>query len=104
MQTMTKRSYTRRTDEDRIAALAAKIDRIKTRMEMKERKDSPVLRELVKVQRMLRKFAQTAQDCGRTDIATSAQAFVAGLNRVTSTVIEDAPRRRRRSVGTLEEV
>lgn len=104
MQTMAKRNYTRRTDEDRIAALAAKIDRIKTRMEMKQRKDSPVLREMVKVQRMLRKFAQTAQDCGRTDIATSAQAFVAGLNRVTSTLIEDAPRRRRRSVGALEEV
>ena len=103
MQTMAKRTYTRRSDEDRIASLAAKIQRIKTRMEMKERKDSPVLREMIKVQRMLRKFAQTAQDCGRTDIATSAQAFVAGLERVANTVIEDAPRRRRRSGEASEE-
>jgi hypothetical protein len=104
METMAKRSYTRRSDEDRIAALAAKIQSIKTRMEMKERKDSPVLREMVKVQRMLRKFAQTAQDCGRGDIATSTQAFVAGLERTVNSENDEVPRRRRRSVASLEEV
>lgn len=96
MATQMKRSYQRRSDEDRISELTAKLEKVKLRMEMKTRKDSPVLREVTKVQRVLRKFAQTAIDHGREDLANSTQAFAAGLERSLGTSI-DAPRRRGRS-------
>ena len=93
MVTTAKRSYNRRSEDQRIADLESKIQKIKERQEMKQRKDSPVLREMMRVQRMLRKFAQTAQDHGRADLAMSTQAFVAGLDRLAST--SDEPVRRR---------
>ncbi len=93
MVTITKRNYNRRSEDQRIADLEAKIHKIKARMEMKQRKDSPVLREVTRVQRVLRKFAQTAQDHGRADLALSSQAFVAGLDRLASA--PDTPGRRR---------
>lgn len=96
MSTPTKRSYQRRSDEDRISELTAKLEKIKQRLEMKSRKDSPVLREVAKVQRVLRKFAQTALDHGREDLANSTQAFAAGLERSVGTA-DDEPRRRGRS-------
>ena len=89
METATKRNYTRRTDEDRISELAAKLERIKTRVEMRKQKDSPVMREIAKVQRTLRKFAQTAQDHGREDLAISTMAFAAGLDRAATTRPDD---------------
>jgi hypothetical protein len=95
MSTPTKRNYQRRSDEDRISELTAKLEKIKQRVEMKTRKDSPVLREVSKVQRVLRKFAQTALDHGREDLANSTQAFAAGLERSVSATI-DEPRRRGR--------
>lgn len=95
MVTMEKRTYTRRTDEDRIQELNDKIERLKSRLESKQRKDSPVLREMTKVQRVLRKFAQTALDHGREDLANSTQAFAAGLDRAAG-VQTDAPKRRGR--------
>lgn len=95
MATTTKRNYQRRSDEDRISELTAKLEKIKQRMEMKTRKDSPVLREVTKVQRVLRKFAQTAIDHGREDLANSTQAFAAGLERSVGASM-DGPRRRGR--------
>ena len=90
---MAKRSYNRRTEDERIADLEAKIQRIKSRMQMKKRKDSPVLREVSRVQKILRKFAQTALDHGRSDLALSTQAFVAGLDRIARE--QEEPSRRR---------
>jgi hypothetical protein len=95
MTTKMKRSYTRRSEDERIADLQEKIQEIKARLEQKQRKDSPVLRELSKVRRMLRKFAQTALDHGRSDLALSTEAFVAGLERAASTPEEPARRRSR---------
>jgi hypothetical protein len=95
MVTNAKRSYNRRSEDQRIADLESKIHRIKERMEMKQRKDSPVLREVTRVQRLLRKFAQTAQDHGRADLAMSTQAFAAGLDRLANTPEEPARRRSR---------
>jgi hypothetical protein len=93
METMAKRSYTRRSEDERIAELNAKIEKIKQRLELKQRKDSPVLREMAKVQRVLRKFAQTALDHGRADLANATQAFSAGLDRSAGVALE-APKRR----------
>ena len=77
-----KRKYNRRTDEERIAELESKIAMIKNRVEAKKRRDSPVVKEVPKIQRSLRKFAQLAQEHGREDISNSATAFAAGLERL----------------------
>ncbi len=101
MVTTAKRAYHRRSEDQRIADLEAKIHKIKARMEMKQRKDSPVLREVTRVQRVLRRFAQTAQDHGRSDLAMSTQAFAAGLDRLVNTPDEPVRRRGRASSADL---
>jgi len=103
MVTTAKRAYHRRSEDQRIADLEAKIHKIKARMELKQRKDSPVLREVARVQRMLRRFAQTAQDHGRSDLAMSTQAFAAGLDRLVSTPDEPVRRRGRAAAADLVE-
>ena len=95
MVTTAKRAYHRRSEDQRIADLEAKIKRIKARMEMKQRKDSPVLREVSRIQKVLRRFAQTAQDHGRADLAMSTQAFAAGLDRLANAPSPEEPARRR---------
>jgi hypothetical protein len=95
MESPSKRPYTRRSEEERIAELNSRIEKIKQRLEMKQRKDSPVLREMAKLQRMLRKFAQTALDHGRSDLANSTQAFAAGLDRSLGVSLEPPQRRGR---------
>lgn len=96
METTAKRTYTRRSEDDLIAAMNAKIEKLKQKIELKSRKDSPVLKEMQKVQRVLRNFAQLAHDHGREDLANSTTAFAAGLDRSAGTSIE-AYRRRGRS-------
>jgi molecular chaperone GrpE (heat shock protein) len=98
--TMTdKRSYNRRSDDERIAELQAKIQALQGKLEAKQREDLPVLREIPKVQRRLRKFAQLAVNHGRHDLANSTLAFLAGLERNLN---DDEPMRRRRGDGLDE--
>lgn len=94
--TMTgKRTYHRRSDDERIAALQAKIVHLQNKVETKQRPDQPVVREASKVQKKLRDFAQLAQENGRTDIANSTIAFIAGLDRmVQSSPVENRKGRR----------
>ena len=99
---MAKRSYTRRSDEERIAEISARIEKLKAKLETKQRKDSPVLQEIKKVRRVLKKFAQVALDHGRADLANSTQAFAAGLDRTIALEFEDANKRRTRAVKELE--
>lgn len=81
--TMTgKRTYHRRSDDERIAALQAKIVQLQNKVETKQRPDQPVVREAPKVHKKLRDFAQLAQEHGRSDIANSTIAFLAGLDRM----------------------
>lgn len=81
--TMTgKRTYHRRSDEERIAALQARIQQLQNKVETKQRPDQPVVREAPKLQKKLRDFAQLAQEHGRSDIANSTIAFIAGLERM----------------------
>jgi hypothetical protein len=77
-----KRSYQRRSDEERIAALQARISQLQDKVETKQRPDQPVVREAPKLQKKLRDFAQLAQENGRSDIANSTIAFIAGLDRM----------------------
>src|SRR5436190_5748026 len=68
MQTMPKRSYTRRTPEDRLRELEAKLAEAKAKLEADKERDSPLHREWQKTSKLLRKFIQTASDAGRSDI------------------------------------
>ena len=79
---MSKRQYTRRTDEQMIADLEDKISGLKNRIESKKRKDSPVVKKWKRVQKTLGAFAQLAMDHERADVANSVSAFVAGTNRL----------------------
>jgi hypothetical protein len=93
---MAKRKYTRRTDEELINELQDKIRKVQDRMDSRQRKDSAVLKELPKVQRSLRRFAQLAVDHGREDLSNSTLAFLAGLERSAHTVPDQpGPRRSR---------
>lgn len=93
---MNKRNYRRRSDEERIAELEAKIEAVQRKMQQQKRPDEAVLRELPKVHKMLRRFAQMAVDNGRGDLASSTMAFMAGLDRMSHAVDAEPARRRAR--------
>ncbi len=78
---MAKRSYNRRSDEQLINDLQDQIKRVEARLQAKDRVDAPVLKEVPKVARTLRRFAQIATDHDRTDLSNMAIAFLSGLER-----------------------
>lgn len=83
--TTTKRKYNRRSPEQRIAELEAKIQEIKQRAAAKKKKQTdPVVKDIPRVQNRLRKFAQLAVDHDRMDLSNSTMAFVAQLERIRS--------------------
>ena len=77
-----RRRYRRRTEEERIAELEKKIEALKKRQASRTRKDDPILKEIPKVSRRLRKFAQLAMDHRRPDIANTSSGFAAALDRI----------------------
>jgi len=91
---MSKRQYTRRTDEEMIADLEAKISSIKGRIETKQRQDSPVIKKWKRVQKTLANFAQLAMDHDRADVANSVTAFVAGTGRLVDELPKAQPKKR----------
>ncbi len=88
-----RRSYTKRSDDQRIADLERKIADLKTKQSSSQKKDDPVLREIPKIQRRLRKFAQLAMDHNRPDISNSIMAFNAGLERILQSELNSGSRR-----------
>jgi len=94
-----KRSYNRRSDTERIAALQAKISHLQQKLEGRQRTDLAVVREVPKLQKKLREFAQLANDNARADIANSTIAFIAGLERMLESPPEQPRRFRRASEG-----
>jgi len=92
-----RRRYTRRTDKERISDLEARIAELKLKQASRERQSDPVLKEIPKLQRRLRKFAQFAMDNNRPDIANSTTAFSAGLERILSSEANRAERSEARS-------
>lgn len=80
----TKRKYRRRSEEERIAELEARIEELKAKVESKKRKDSPLIKQIPRLQTRLRKFAQLALECDRPDVANTTTAFVAGLDRIAN--------------------
>ena len=91
MQT-TKRKYHRRSDEERIADLEKRIAELKAKQALRDKKEDPVLREIPKLQRQLRKFAQLAMDHQRPDISNSIWAFSTALDRILRSEMTNAPR------------
>jgi TolA-binding protein len=94
---VTKRSYNRRSEEDQIRELQAKVAELKALAEAKSRKDLPVVREWPKTQRALRAFMQIAMQHKREDLAISAQAFMAGIERTLDPDTGSGRTRRSRS-------
>ncbi len=79
---MAKRCYNRRSPEQIVEDLESEIARQKTKIESREKATDPVLKEIPKLQKRLRKFAQESHDAKRTEIANSTTAFVASLDRM----------------------
>jgi len=79
---MAKRSYNRRTPEQIVADLEAEIARQKAKMEAQSKASDPVLSEIPKIQKRLRKFAQAAFDGKRTDVGNAVTAFSSSLERM----------------------
>lgn len=77
-----RRRYNRRSDDQRIQELEHRIEELKAKQAAREKRDDPVVREIPKVQKRLRKFAQLAMDNNRPDIANTTTAFAAALERI----------------------
>ena len=92
-----KRAYNRHTDEERIAELQAQIESLRIRAEEKQRPDGPLLKEVPRVARRLKDFADKCHRFGRADLANSVFAFVAGLERAAEIDPATETRRPRRS-------
>ena len=93
---MAKRSYNRRSDNELIVELQEKIRRVEARIAARDRADAPMLKELSKVTRSLKKFAQIATDHGRNDVSNMTVAFLSGLER---TAMELPAKKRKKSSG-----
>lgn len=79
---MATRSYNRRSPEQIISDLEAEIERQRTKLEAKEKANDPVLSEIPKLKKRLRKFAQAAFDGKRSDLGNSVTAFVTSLDKM----------------------
>ncbi len=77
-----RRSYNRRSSDQLVADLEQKIAALKAKQAVREKKDDPVLREIQKLQKHLRRFIQFAHDNKRPDVANSAMAFKSMLERI----------------------
>lgn len=76
---MAKRNYRRRSDDEIIAELEARIRDLEARKEAKQRVDTAVLKELPKLKRSLARFSQLCMDHGRKDLSNSVLAFLATI-------------------------
>jgi len=84
-----RRQYTKRSDEDKIRELQKRIEDLKAKRAARERRSDPLIREIPRVQKRLRKFAQMAMDQSRPDIANSTTAFSAALGRILRAELGD---------------
>ena len=85
---MNKRAYNRRSDNQIIGDLESRIEKIQARIQARERRDSPVLKEIPKVRRTLARFAQLCMDHERNDLSNTALAFLATLEQQARTAPE----------------
>lgn len=81
-QSTMPRSYHRRSADERLTDLDRKIAELKAKQASREKKDDPILREIQKLQKRLKRFIQTAHDHKRPDVANGAMGFKAMLDRI----------------------
>jgi hypothetical protein len=83
-----KRTYRRRTDEERIADLKRQIELEKERMERKredqrkKREVNPAVKKIPQLAKHLQKFSQLAVDNNRLDLSNMVTMFLVGLHRI----------------------
>ncbi len=87
----------RRTEEELLRDLEAQLARLREKAEARKQREEPIIKSTAKLVKSVRKYAQEAQDAGRTDLSLSAQAFAAGLERAAAQ--PPAEERGRRSRG-----
>jgi len=80
-----RRQYHRRTPEDRVAEIEQRIAELKAKQAAREKRESPLVKEIPRLQGRLRRFAQLAMDQQRADVSNSVMAFVASLERILRT-------------------
>jgi hypothetical protein len=80
-----RRSYHRRSADERVADLDKRISELKAKQSARERKDDPVLREMQKLLKRLKRFIQHAHDHKRPDVANSVMGFKSMLERILAT-------------------
>lgn len=84
-----RRPYNKRSDEERIRELEQRIEELRMKQALREKREDPIVREIPKVQKRLRKFAQLAMDHQRPDIANTTTAFAAALERILRSEIQE---------------
>jgi TolA-binding protein len=89
MTSVPKRSYRRRTEDERIRELEEKIQELQNRTEAKKTQEkakkkqhSAVMREIPRIRKRLQRFSQLAMDKGRLDVANTVTAFLVSLGRI----------------------
>jgi len=80
-----RRSYHRRSVDERVADLDKKIAELKAKQTARDKKEDPVLRELQKLLKRLKRFVQHAHDHKRPDVANSVMGFKSMLERILAT-------------------
>ena len=80
-----RRSYHRRSADQRIADLEQKIAQLKSKQTARDKKEDPVLREIQKLLKRLKRFVQHAHDHKRPDVANSVMGFKSMLERILAT-------------------
>lgn len=84
--TSTKRSYQRRSEDERIADLQAKIAEIEERKKLSELRTSPLMKDFERFKKHAAKFTQACVDLGRNDVANSLLAQMNTIERQVNTI------------------
>ncbi|MDG1491202.1 MAG: hypothetical protein P8R43_04875 [Planctomycetota bacterium] len=74
-------SRARRSEDEMISDLEAKISEVESRMKRKEQRDQPVHRSFAKFKKQASAFAQTALDDQRTDVANTVIGMLGVVQR-----------------------
>lgn len=86
---MTKRTYRRRTEAEKIEDLQKQIEALESKIQAEQRPDTEVLKAIPKVKRSLSKFSQLCVDNKRHDLSNSILAFLGTLERQAKDIPDD---------------
>jgi len=78
---MTKKAYAKRSDEERIAALEAKMEAIKRRAASREARKLPEAQALIQAVRAMDKASRVAAEAGKAALVQALEGTRAGLGQ-----------------------